>query len=173
MNTLYKMTMKKICPLCVLLIIASAAFGQLQKPPKGISVGYDKFRDETEITTAYMYTGVRDQTIWFEHKFTGQTLKGDVEKFVMVITDKCGGRYCFHDFDAEIIFLIDGERSKKNDPDFGSPSDIITFDLTRGELEKMGNAKTVEFQVARRDGAIRSKDLAILKSLLAFTTVKK
>lgn len=164
--------MTKPLPFLILVLVSVLSL-HAQKPPKGLEVKYDKFQDETLVITDYLYTGSRDQTVWFEYTFRGQTLKADAGEFVMVVADKCGSRYCFYDFDAEIVFLIDGERLKKSNPDHQLASDIILFDLTRSELAKIANAKTVEFQVGRREGAIRSEDLSILKSLLTFTSLKK
>lgn len=164
--------MKKLLPL-VLLILTAQAFGQ--KPPKGISVEYDKFNDKTTVETEIVAEWVsRSRAKWLNinigYSFAGSDLKASIDKFTFSLLANCGSTYCFHNYD-EVIFLIDGERWKKTDPIYpgGIGTDYIVFEMTRAELERLAAAKVVEFKVASIERRIRSKDLPKIKTLLDYS----
>lgn len=154
--------------LILILGICAVIPGQsLSNPPKGFLVDYDKFKDHSDVSyLSNDYKGLLQSWISFNYK--GQSLERDVETFYVTFsgTGRCGG-FCFNR--PTLILLIDGERYSIPNKQL---ADIVRFPLGRPIVEKLANAKLVEFQVGKYEEVWKRKGIEKWRQLLALGTVK-
>jgi hypothetical protein len=152
----------------VLIVISCViAVGQsISKPPKGFRVDYDKFKDRTDVSyLSTDYKGLLQS--WFSFTYDGQNLQKNVETFYVTFlgTGRCYG-FCFKQ--PTLILLIDGDRHAISNNQL---ADIVRFPLPRSIVEKIANAKIVEFQVGTYEEVWKPKAIEKWRQLLGLGTL--
>jgi hypothetical protein len=152
------------------------------RAPKGIESAYDKFRDQTrvsfetspEIPRYSIYTHGWGLRMVVAFTFSGKEINRNADEFNISFMGSCPDRgYCFED-KTELIFLTDGLPLTLTHPN-SSPdyvSDVITYELSRAELKRLADSKTVEFTLDRNAAKLTSKQIALIATLLSEATFK-
>jgi hypothetical protein len=157
------------------------------KSDKGITVCYNKFRDETGVTSkptmlnsAMRALMTRDVPVLMSaFSFKGQKPAGKIDNVFFVVgmihPERLGTTtITSHTFakDTKLTFLIDGEwleiapGDKVSDWMYEEWGEAMQYPLTREQLERLVNAKTVEMEVGPRQNKLNKGHLEGLRGLL-------
>ena len=167
-------------------LLLFACYTSLAQLPKDYSSKYDKFKDLTTISrkgsiirAAKGSKESRVAAIYFNPVLShqGQTLQRNVQAFSLVfrsVSMLCR-TWCFHG-NSNLIVLADGERLHLGDGFWdgsaGSTTEIMSYTISRTDLEKLATAKVIEFQLGNFEGKFAANDSNAVKTTLELGTVK-
>lgn len=161
--------MKTIYSIFLVVILAATTFGQTaDKPPKGVDVRYDKFKD---ITTASVRStsglmSTMNITVVFMH--AGNNIPASGGDFLISFrpTIRCRG-FCFRE--ANLIMLIANERMSIGH--LQPLTDNAVFPVESGTLDRIARSDNVEYQVGTFEGRIDGDLQKKIRSLLDYAKI--
>ncbi|MEP7077076.1 MAG: hypothetical protein ABI878_14820 [Acidobacteriota bacterium] len=172
--------------LLIILLLAIAGSAQtIQDRIKALddsktyAVKYDKFKDETTVTGRVGFRlpkGHIIDTMELEMNgtFPGQTPNQDIAEFQCYFIQHYSQSWVFL-HDQHLIMLLDGVKvdfgqgKQGGEARLGGVDEWVYFKISREDLQKIADAKTVEIQLASYEGRISQKTQPRLKAFLDLT----